>query len=179
MVSHCACSGLPNRALHEHRRPSSPPLVPFSGHASNESLPILHSSLRGSGRGCPLLRASNEHSFIVRVLRARRAPGHSFPLGSGMKFLSQSRLLQSFFIEIQGSRNSFPRSLSPLHKSLLHIRVVLALHFFKALLTSKGVDHIVPDDSDGHEPVLLPGPQSHGARGTGEGVRQVGWGQAG
>jgi hypothetical protein len=33
--------------------------------------------LRGSGRGCPLLRASNEHILIVRVLRARRAPGHS------------------------------------------------------------------------------------------------------
>ena len=30
-----------------------------------------------SGRGCPLLRASNEHRFIVRVLRARRAPGYS------------------------------------------------------------------------------------------------------
>jgi hypothetical protein len=31
----------------------------------------------GSGQGCPLLRASNEHSFTVRVLRARRAPGRS------------------------------------------------------------------------------------------------------
>ena len=38
--------------------------------------------LLGSGRGCPLLRASNEHSFIVRVLRARRAPGHSLPIPS-------------------------------------------------------------------------------------------------
>ena len=28
--------------------------------------------------GCPLLRASDEHRFIVRVLRARRTPGH-FP----------------------------------------------------------------------------------------------------
>src|SRR5215510_10201722 len=28
-------------------------------------------------RGCPLLRASNEHIPIVRVLRARRAPGRS------------------------------------------------------------------------------------------------------
>ena len=34
----------------------------------------------GSGQGCPLLRASNEHSFTVRVLRARRAPGHSLPI---------------------------------------------------------------------------------------------------
>ena len=28
----------------------------------------------------PLLRASDEHSCIVRVLRARRAPGRSFPI---------------------------------------------------------------------------------------------------
>ena len=30
---------------------------------------------RRSGQGCPRLRESDEHSFIVRVLRARRAPG--------------------------------------------------------------------------------------------------------
>jgi hypothetical protein len=41
------------------------------------SFRLLILSLRGSGRGCPLLRASNEHILIVRVLRARRAPGHS------------------------------------------------------------------------------------------------------
>jgi hypothetical protein len=34
----------------------------------------------GSGQGCPLLRASNEHRFTVRVLRARRAPGRSLPI---------------------------------------------------------------------------------------------------
>jgi hypothetical protein len=34
-------------------------------------------SLKGSGQGCPLLRASNEHFLNVRVLRARRAPGRS------------------------------------------------------------------------------------------------------
>ena len=61
----------------------------------------------------------------------------------------------------------------------LVIRLVLALHFFKALLTSKGVDRVVPDDSDADEPVLPPGSQSHGARGTGEGLSQVGWTQAG
>ena len=32
--------------------------------------------LKGSGRGCPLLRASSDHRFIVGALRARRAPGH-------------------------------------------------------------------------------------------------------
>jgi hypothetical protein len=41
-------------------------------------LPTLF--LGGSGQGCPLLRASNEHILIVRVLRARRAPGRSLPI---------------------------------------------------------------------------------------------------
>ena len=45
--------------------------------ASNEGLLILPTSFKGSGQGCPLLRASNEHIPIVRVLRARRAPGRS------------------------------------------------------------------------------------------------------
>jgi len=43
----------------------------------------FHSSLhlfQGSGQGRPLLRASNEHRFTVRVLRARRAPGCSLPI---------------------------------------------------------------------------------------------------
>jgi hypothetical protein len=42
-----------------------------------EGLPILHTSLKGSGRGCPLLRASSDHCFTVGALRARRAPGRS------------------------------------------------------------------------------------------------------
>ena len=45
--------------------------------ASSSGRLIFTTSLKGSGRGCPLLRASNEHIPIVRVLRARRAPGHS------------------------------------------------------------------------------------------------------
>ena len=59
------------------------------------------------------------------------------------------------------------------------MRLVLALHFFRASLASKGVDHVVPDDSDADEPVLPPSSQSHGARGTGEGLNQVGWARAG
>ena len=48
--------------------------------ASNEGLfPSLHITSR-EWLGCPRLRASDEHSFIVRVLRARRAPGHSLPI---------------------------------------------------------------------------------------------------
>jgi len=98
MVSHCACPTrvFGDRALHEHGRPSSlpshapsklacfpslgmaPVLVPLR--PSSEALPILSNSLLRSGQGCPLLRASDEHCFIVRVLRARRASGRSFPV---------------------------------------------------------------------------------------------------
>ena len=45
---------------------------------------------KGSGRGCPLLRASNEHILIVRVLRARRAPRRS-PLPFSTSSLSATR----------------------------------------------------------------------------------------
>ena len=41
--------------------------------------PTFFISREGSGRGCPSLRASNEHCFTVRVLRARRAPVAPFP----------------------------------------------------------------------------------------------------
>ena len=42
-----------------------------------------------SGRGCPLLRASNEHILIVRALRARRAPGYSSPSPPSLLIVSQ------------------------------------------------------------------------------------------
>ena len=55
-----------------------PPIgTPRRAISPGEGLPIFFTSLQGSGQGCPLLRASNEHRFIVRVLRARRAPGCS------------------------------------------------------------------------------------------------------
>ena len=39
----------------------SPPL-----HAANEDPPISYTSLKGSGQGCPVLRASDEHILIVK-----------------------------------------------------------------------------------------------------------------
>src|SRR6266850_38083 len=42
-----------------------------------EGLPIFPTLHSGGRPDCPSLRASNEHRFIVRVLRARRAPGRS------------------------------------------------------------------------------------------------------
>ena len=49
-------------------------LLDISLRTSNEGC-SFSISLQGSGQGCPQLRASDEHSFIVHVLRARRAPG--------------------------------------------------------------------------------------------------------
>jgi hypothetical protein len=59
--------------------PSDCCAIDFPGRAirPGEGLPISFAFLGGSGRGCPLLRASNEHFLNVRVLRARRAPGRS------------------------------------------------------------------------------------------------------
>src|SRR5436853_5958552 len=48
---------------------------PKQGRSENPLIP--YTSLKGSGRGCPLLRASSDHCFIVGALRARRAPGRS------------------------------------------------------------------------------------------------------
>ena len=42
------------------------------GESATARLITLPVSLRRSGRGCSLLRASDEHILIVRVLRARR-----------------------------------------------------------------------------------------------------------
>ena len=60
--------------------PAQPTGTPRRAISPSEGLPILPTSLKGSGQGCPLLRASNEHIPIVRVLRARRAPGRSLSL---------------------------------------------------------------------------------------------------
>ena len=57
------------RALREHGE--SPGRLPFLFTL------LFLPSIERSGRGCPRLRASDEHRFIVRVLRARRAPGRS------------------------------------------------------------------------------------------------------
>src|SRR2546426_12507656 len=45
--------------------------APFRGQGRSEGLPTPYTSLKGSGRGCPLLRASSDHCFIVGALRAR------------------------------------------------------------------------------------------------------------
>ena len=63
--------GVRDRALREHRESPGFPSFLF---------PLfLLTSIGGSGQGCPRLRASNEPRFIVRVLRAKRAPGRSLP----------------------------------------------------------------------------------------------------
>jgi hypothetical protein len=57
--------------------PLEGPLERLPLRPSNEGMQILYTSLWRSGRGCPLLRASSDHRYIVGALRARRAPGRS------------------------------------------------------------------------------------------------------
>ena len=93
-----------------------------STRAFNRSFQARLSLSSQGGLVDPRMRASNEALPRARVPRAGGRPGRpSFPFGNGRKFLSQCRLLQSFLIEIQAPGNSFPRSLSQPHKSLLHI----------------------------------------------------------
>ena len=147
MVSHCACPtrAFRGRALHEHRRPSSPPLSSLS-QGTHRTRVFQFSIALLEGVAEAALHCAYRTSTVSSCAFCEQE-GHlatpSPPLGSGSKFLSQCRLLQSFLIEIQGPGHSFPRSLSQLHKSLLYInqfhspfflvmRLVLALHFFRA-----------------------------------------------
>jgi hypothetical protein len=61
-----------------HTRP--PTGTPRRATCPGEGLPISYAFLGGSGRGCPQRRASNEHSFTVRVLRARGSSQPPRPL---------------------------------------------------------------------------------------------------
>ena len=76
--------------------------TPRRNMSPGEGRPVRHTSLQGSGRGCPLLRASNEHSFTVRVLRARMAPGHSLLSFSGRALREQRRLTGYPFFSYTG-----------------------------------------------------------------------------
>jgi hypothetical protein len=87
----------------------SPPL-----HVSKETLPTLSTSFERGGRGCPLLHASNEHRFIVRVLRARRAPGHSLPI-----------LLRPRIARAQGTHRAIPLPAGGLCQHSVHARLTI------------------------------------------------------
>jgi hypothetical protein len=62
----------------------------FSGGADLGARPLEISSFLKGGPIGLRLRASNGHSFTVRVLRARRAPGHSLLSFSGRALTPQS-----------------------------------------------------------------------------------------
>ena len=84
------------RALREQRKLPRPCIPPSetarctsTGNHQAPSPSLLQPSTKGSGRGCPSLRASDEHILIVRVLRARRAPGRPYPLPPSSPVFSQ------------------------------------------------------------------------------------------
>ena len=63
--------------------------------------------LKGSGQGCPLLRASSDHRFIVGALRARRAPGHSFPIIPRPRVARAQKIIRLHPLLCSGSKESF------------------------------------------------------------------------
>ena len=72
----CSRNARPQKALARANGTSRRAISP--GRVVRFSIPLSE----GVAQGCPLLRASNEHIPIVRVLRARRASAPSFPFPS-------------------------------------------------------------------------------------------------
>ena len=73
--------------------------------------------LKGSGRGCPLLRASSDHRFIVGALRARRAPGHSFPIIPRPRVARAQKIIRLHPLLCSGSKGSARVSFHPFHRA--------------------------------------------------------------
>jgi hypothetical protein len=82
-----------------------PPYPPIASQSISRDVPLILARvlrlltplLKGVAEGCPLLRASNEHSFTVRVLRARRAPGRSLSILPAAEFIAASLSLTGAF----------------------------------------------------------------------------------
>ena len=86
----------------------------------SENLPTPHTSHKGSGQGCPLLRASNEHILIVRVLRARRAPGRSPLPFSTFSFAATRHVIDKRAVDIGATEtDGIEEGIEVRHKILL------------------------------------------------------------
>jgi hypothetical protein len=81
MVSHCACPFVLFFPVQCSAKQGGEEVLIA---AVEPNSPLLQTSTKGSGRGCPSLRASSDHSFIVGALRARRAPDRSLLLPSSL-----------------------------------------------------------------------------------------------
>ena len=87
----------------------------------SENLPTPHTSHKGSGRGCPLLRASNEHILIVRVLRARWAPGRSpLPFSTSSLFSATCHVVDERPVDVGATEaDGIEEKIGVRHKVLL------------------------------------------------------------
>ena len=123
---------------------SSPRDAPSPKQGRSENLPTPYTSLKGSGRGCPLLRASSDHCFIVGALRARRAPGRSpppflascrMPRPEGRGFMTRALgsavplgyLCQNVQDRLIPSYRAYPRRSN--HSRQMEIRVIRSVWF--------------------------------------------------
>jgi hypothetical protein len=101
-----------------------------------EGLPISYVSLGGSDRGCLLLRASNEHRFIVRVLRARKAPGHSLLIPSEAAHCASTGTVPAtpspFFSILLGGKFDEPKGIEVLVKSFIVHQLGMVTGFYEA-----------------------------------------------
>ena len=68
LSAHAGGDAVLAETCHSPRRgPSEAARCTSTGEQQPPSPSLLQPSTKGSGRGCPRLRASNEHTFIVRV----------------------------------------------------------------------------------------------------------------
>ena len=123
MISHCTHLSHPptHWQIFSPALPSDCFAIDFPRRAMSpgEGLPNFPTCPRGSGQGCPLLRASNEHSFTVRVLQARRAPGRSLPILLRPRVARAQEIIRLHpFLCSASRRTTKPRSPPPWYFSI-------------------------------------------------------------
>ena len=99
-----------------------------------EGLPIFPTSPSGEQPDCPSLRASDEHCFIVRVLRARRMSG-----------CSPSFLLRPRVARAQGTHRAIPPLLADFFSIMLGRR---GYYHATDARSSRWVEALQSDDKD-------------------------------
>ena len=97
--------------------------IDFPGRAISPGEGFLFPSLRHHTffpkgvADCPSLRASSDHRFIVGALRARRAPGRSFPILLRPRVARAQKIIRLHPLFCSGSKGSARVSFHPFHRA--------------------------------------------------------------